>query len=102
MQDVIIGATVPETAQVPIFCALTPHKFGWTHELFAALRRKCLPVFITESLLQPLYNHAINWKRVSVKWSGQIDEDLIAHLRAIPAPVVQAAQYYAATVRALD
>ena len=56
-------------------------------------------MLVTEEPLQPVYNHAVDWMKMTVKWAGSLDSGLISALRAIPQRDVQAALDYTATVR---
>ena len=91
--------TLQGSTRSAVFCVIVPAAYGWTQDVVAAITLGCVPVLITEEPLEPVYNHAVEWMKMTVKWAGSVDSDLINTLRAIPQRDVQAALDYTATVR---
>jgi hypothetical protein len=94
MQDVVASKPGTQFAVPCSFCAVAPNGFGWTQQILAAMDRWCIPVLVMEHLLQPTFDHEINWMQLSVKWDGPVDASLLDALQSIsPSQVAQAMSY---------
>jgi hypothetical protein len=91
LQDVLAGPSPNGISPQATFCAAAPGTFGWMQQIYAAISRRCIPVLVMRDLLNPVFDHLVDWMKISVKWADSGDSALLDELRSIPQANVDAA-----------